>query len=441
MYATLDTLLSAYLSCDGLTTDSRHLSPGSFFVALRGDRFDGHAFVETALNAGVRYALVDQPEWADHPQCLLVEDTLKGLQDLARAYRDQFSIPVIGLTGSNGKTTNKELLAAVLAKKFRVHATVGNLNNHIGVPLTLLRMPADTEIAVIEMGANHQQEIADLCQICAPTHGFITNIGKAHLEGFGGIDGVRKGKGELYDYLLSKGGEVFLQDSVPTLPDMVQDRPGLVFKSYTALSLGIEELSLSPQIEFKWHDTTYRTHLAGAFNFDNIVNALFIGTYFGVAAHEAAVAVAAYTPANHRSQRMTIGSNTLWMDAYNANPSSMHAALTMFMNMPSHQPKAVILGDMFELGDTSAAEHAALGQLIAQGKFTWVVLYGENMQHALPYLPKAFYFNDKFSLHNWLIDKKIQDHFILIKGSRGVALESVVTILQSLELEKLSKDT
>lgn len=441
MFASTQALLAAYSSCTGITTDSRQLTPGHLFVALRGERFDGHDFVEAAFQAGVSYALVDREEWADHPKCLYVQDTLTGLQQLARAYRDTFHIPLIGLTGSNGKTTNKELLAAVLGTTLRVHATFGNLNNHIGVPLTLLRMPKDTQIAVIEMGANHQQEIADLCRICAPTHGFITNIGKAHLEGFGGLEGVRKGKGELFDYLAASGGTVFVQSTIPPLADMAAERTSRQIQSYSAESLGIQATSFAPHITFQWKNKTYATHLAGPYNFDNLVNALYIGTFFGVNPELAAQAVADYAPTNHRSQRMAIGSNTLWMDAYNANPSSMQAALQMFMEMPSDQPKAVILGDMFELGTDSPAEHAALGKLIAKGAFDWVVLYGENMQHALPYLPKAYYFTDKFSLHNWLIDKQIQNQFILIKGSRGVALESVLTVFKTLATENLSTDS
>lgn len=428
-------LYSKFQECTGISTDTRRITADCLFVALKGANFDGNQFAEQALVSGARYVLVDDPALANREGCLLVPDSLTALQDLARFHRQTLTIPIIGLTGSNGKTTTKELIAGVLAKNYRTYATVGNLNNHIGVPLTVLSINEQYEIAVVEMGANHQKEIELLCSIAQPTHGLITNVGKAHLEGFGGIEGVRKGKGELYDYLAKNGRTVFINSRDTTLTAMYRERLKAI-RSETTFAEAIfypgEPIDLiqeSPVVIFRTEsgqDVT--THLPGRYNFDNMLAALAIGQYFGVSPKDANRAVADYNPTNNRSQVIHKGSNTILLDAYNANPSSMAAAVRQFAAMPAKR-KVVILGDMYELGQESEAEHAALGKLVAESQFDVVILAGKDMKFALDSLPKAYYIPDKFSLHNWLMDHPMTDTHILVKGSRGMGLESVVPFL------------
>ncbi len=426
---TIPQLYDYFLTCQGVSTDTRQITQDCLFVALKGDKFDGNAYAKDALEKGAKYAIVDNPAVAVDNRYLLVKDSLEALQQLAHHHRSLLSIPIVGLTGSNGKTTTKELIATVLAKKYKTYATKGNFNNHIGVPLTLLAIDSSYEIAVVEMGANHQQEIALLSSIAAPTHGLITNIGKAHLEGFGGIEGVRKGKGELYDWLAKSGGTVFVNGSNTTLTEMAHER---TFKTCIKYLIGEDApqmLEDAPLVVFKDAEgTTIQTHLTGKYNFENIAAALAIGSYFGVSSQDANQAVADYNPTNNRSQIVQKGSNTIIMDAYNANPSSMAAAIENFGKLKAKR-KVVILGDMLELGEESPQEHLALGKLIAQQKFDLVILAGKLMQDALPALPKAYYFPDKFSLHNWIVDHPQQDTHVLIKGSRGMGLETVVPYL------------
>jgi len=428
-------LYDKFLTCSGVSTDTRQITPNCLFVALRGDTFNANEFALQALATGASYALVDDPAVAAaDPRCLLVDNTLTALQDLARHHRRQFTCPVIGLTGSNGKTTTKELIAAVLSRRYVTEATKGNLNNHIGVPLTLLRINRATcQMAVVEMGANHQQEIAMLSRICEPTHGLITNIGKAHLEGFGGLEGVRKGKGELLDYLAETGGTVFVNAQNDTLMAMHAER---TFAN-TVLYLTDNRPELLIDAPVAVYRTasgeTVQTHLPGRYNFENVAAALAIGAYFDVPETDANAAVAEYNPTNNRSQVVVKGTNTILLDAYNANPSSMAAAIQQFGQQHSSDApglrKAVLLGDMYELGDESPAEHAALGTLVAKQGFDLVILAGKDMKYALPALPKAYYFPDKFSLHNWIADNPMTNTRILIKGSRGMGLESVVQFI------------
>lgn len=425
-------LYQKFKSCNGVSTDTRNIGEGVMFFALKGEKFNANEFAQQALEKGAKYVIIDEEKYATDERCILVGDVLYTLQKLANFHRNHFNIPIIGLTGSNGKTTNKELIAAVLSKKYNTYFTKGNLNNHIGVPLTLLGLNETHEIAVIEMGANHQGEIRDLSAISEPTHGFITNIGKAHLEGFGGIEGVRKGKGELYDFLSKSGGTVFVNNQNATLVSMHTERKfkETIFYGSNDTYYNAELLEDSPNIQFKDSKSgIYEAHLSGSYNFDNMLTALTIGKYFGVSEAEACEAVAAYNPDNNRSQVVEKGSNSIIMDAYNANPSSMAASIQNFMNLKTEKTKIVILGEMRELGEESPAEHKALGELVAKGNFDYVVLYGEMMQHALENLPKAYYFTDKFSIHNWLQDKKFENAYILIKGSRGVSLETVVQFL------------
>jgi UDP-N-acetylmuramoyl-tripeptide--D-alanyl-D-alanine ligase len=426
---TISQLYDCFLACKGVSTDTRQITEDCLFVALRGDKFDGNQYAKDALEKGAKYAIVDNADFAVDNRYLLVDNSLEALQQLAHFHRKQLTIPVVGLTGSNGKTTTKELIAAVLSKKYKTYATKGNLNNHIGVPLTLLAIDGSYEMAVVEMGANHQKEIELLCRIAEPTHGMITNIGKAHLEGFGGLEGVRKGKGELYDWLVSSGGTVFVNGSNATLMEMAQERNFKESVHYLSDRKAPQMLESSPFVSYQTTEgIIIQTHLTGRYNFENIAAALAIGAYFGVSDHDANQAVVDYNPTNNRSQIIQKGTNTLIMDAYNANPSSMAAAIENFGKLQAER-KMVILGDMLELGEESPEEHLALGKLVAQQKFGIVILAGKLMKDALPALPKAYYFPDKFSLHNWIVDHPQHHTHVLIKGSRGMGLETVVPYL------------
>ena len=423
-------LYQKFKASNGISTDTRKINEGVMFFALKGDKFNANSFAQEALSKGAKYVVIDEAEYAIDEHCILVGDVLYTLQKLANYHRQQLNIPFVGMTGSNGKTTSKELVATVLSKKFKTYYTKGNLNNHIGVPLTLLGIDESYEIAVVEMGANHQGEIRDLCTICEPTHGFITNVGKAHLEGFGGVEGVKKGKGELYDFLAKSGGTVFVSAKSKALIEMAAQR---TFKEtlYYLTDDEIVMLQDSPVVTFSANGSQYETHLPGSYNFENIVTALAIGKYFGVSPELANEAVSEYNPDNNRSQIVEKGTNSILLDAYNANPSSMSASIQNFINLKTDKQKVVILGDMFELGDSSASEHAALGQLIAPLGFEKVLLVGSHMQHALVHLPSAYYFPDKFGLHTWLQDHPITDSFLLVKGSRGIQLESVLAFLEN----------
>jgi UDP-N-acetylmuramoyl-tripeptide--D-alanyl-D-alanine ligase len=427
-----------FLKSSGVATDTRRISQDSIFFALRGDNFNANEFALQALEKGAGYAVIDEEKYNTDERCLLVNDVLYTLQKLANFHRNHLSVPIVGLTGSNGKTTNKELISSILSKKYNCYATEGNLNNHIGVPLSLLEINDDHEVAVIEMGANHQGEIRLLSGISEPTHGFITNIGKAHLEGFGGIAGVRKGKGELFDFLSESGGTVFVNENDEVLRDMHAERSFKETILYGKSGECLEMVEESPVIQLKAGGsspnqklipTAIGTHLSGKYNFENMQTAFALGRYFGVSTEDCLIAISEYNPDNNRSQIIEKGTNTLYMDAYNANPSSMEASIQNFINLETDKQKIVILGDMFELGEATEAEHGALGELVKKGGFSTVVLFGTHISAALKHLSQAYYFNEKFSLHLWLNDKKFTDSVVLIKGSRGVKLESVVDFL------------
>ena len=421
-------LLAHFQSSTGVCTDTRKIQKGNMFFALKGPNFNANALAEEALAKGASCAVIDDPSYETGANTLLVSDGLKALQDLATAYRNTLTIPIIGLTGSNGKTTTKELIFSVLSQQFHCFATSGNLNNHIGVPLSILSILPEHEIAVIEMGANKQGDIKELVDIAQPTHSLITNIGKAHLEGFGGETGVIKGKGELFDYVSTHGGIVFLPKEKNIVHQMSEERQIKdVVLANSAMPTHL--LEAKPYIRFTCADNTVvQSHLPGIYNFENIQMAIAVGKHFGLSDAQCKEGIATYQPTNHRSQYIKIGSNQVLMDAYNANPSSMQAAISHFAET-DNAPKMLILGDMFELGDLSAAEHEALGKLIASFSFEKVLLIGEHMQHALTHLPKAFYFPDKFGLHNWLQDNPIKSSYLLVKGSRGIQLESVLPFL------------
>ncbi|MDR6563269.1 MULTISPECIES: UDP-N-acetylmuramoyl-tripeptide--D-alanyl-D-alanine ligase [unclassified Arcicella] len=432
----LTELYQKYKECSSVSTDTRKIGEGSMFFALKGPNFNANAFAEQALAKGAKYAVVDDAFYVKNEQYLLVEDGLKALQQLANFHRKQLAIPFIGLTGSNGKTTTKELINCVLSKKYCTYATLGNLNNHIGVPLTILAIDETIEIAIIEMGANKQGDIKELVEIAEPTHGFITNIGKAHLEGFGGMEGVKKGKGELYDWLSANNGTVFVNVASEPTYDMIQRynfKETIVYTSNKNPTFEnvVNILEESPFVVFEdLSGNIYTSHLTGIYNFQNICAAIRIGQFFNIETSIACQAVADYVPNNNRSQFIQKGTNMVLMDAYNANPSSMSAAITYFNDLKVGK-KMVILGDMFELGEEAIAEHEAIGKLLLACNFDYILLAGHLMENAVRVLPimKVHYFPDKFGLHNWLQDYPVSDTHILVKGSRGMGLESVLQFL------------
>ena len=430
-------LYQKYRECSGVSTDTRKIPSDSMFFALKGPNFDANLFAEQALEKGAKYAVVDDISVVTNENILLVEDGLQALQNLANFHAQQLDIPFIALTGSNGKTTTKELINSILSTKFKTYATIGNLNNHIGVPLTILAIDETIQIAIIEMGANKQGDIKELVEICEPTHGFITNIGKAHLEGFGGMEGVTKGKGELFDWLAENNQTIFVNVAASATYDMAMERQG--FKeiiTYTTdtnrrFQTVITLLEDSPFVIFTDPEGGYyKSNLTGVYNFQNIAAAVRIGQHFGIETKIACQAAADYKPNNNRSQFIEKGSNKVLMDAYNANPSSMSAAITYFNELKADK-KMVILGDMFELGEETVEEHEVLGKLLATCNFDKILLIGSLMESALKELPmmKALYFPDKFGLHTWLQDYPQNNTHILVKGSRGMGLESVLPFL------------
>jgi UDP-N-acetylmuramoyl-tripeptide--D-alanyl-D-alanine ligase len=422
-------LYERYTVSRKVSTDTRQIAPGALFFALKGDKFNANEFADEALARGASDVVIDEAKYKKSDRHILVPDVLEALQKLARYHRDQLQIPVIGLTGSNGKTTSKELVHAVLSKKFKTYATRGNLNNHIGVPLTLLAIDPSVEVAVVEMGANHLGEIALLCSIANPTHGFITNIGKAHIGTFGGYENIIRGKSELYQHLITTGGKVFINSQNPVLANMAKRFADPVFYPAAGDYYHAELIQADPMVHVKADNgAVIHTNLIGGYNFENIAAALCIGKYFGVEASAANRAVAEYVPGNMRSQVVKKGTNTIILDAYNANPSSMQAAIENLaaMNAPN---KVVMLGDMFELEGEADKEHQFIGRLLKEKGLTSVYLCGSLFKAALHEIPGAKYFPKKEQLIEELKQYPIQNATILVKASRGIGLETVVEFL------------
>lgn len=436
----IEQLYETYLRHPSVQTDTRLLKSGDIFFALKGPNFNGNSFAPKALEQGAAYAVID--EWpasangasggsaATEPdeRLLLVPDVLKALQDLALYHRRQFDIPFIAITGSNGKTTSKELIHTVLSAEYVTYTTRGNLNNHIGVPLTILSVRKDAEFAVIEMGANHQKEIESYCRYALPTHGIITNIGRAHLEGFGGPEGVKKGKGELYDHLRDEGGTAFVLKDSDDLRQMSRGIPHIItygtkdadFIGHVAPS---KDSLLNVEITHGAGTGVIHTQLVGDYNLPNVLVAVAVGKHFGVDDVKIRKAIEKYTPSNSRSQLLERDSNHIILDAYNANPSSMRAAIENFAQIPVDHPKVLILGAMAELGPESINEHRAIVDLI--GKYTWqqVALVGGDflkLQH--PYLSFA---NSRDAGH-WLKGAGLRETWLLIKGSRSSKMEEAL---------------
>lgn len=415
-------LYELYLKASGVSTDTRQVKKGELFFALRGENFNANEFASEALKAGAIAAVIDDDRFSQEGT-ILVHDSLEALQDLARHHRKQLPYPIIGLTGSNGKTTSKELLVAALSEKYKTGYTKGNLNNHIGVPLTVLNLPADAEIAVIEMGANHQKEIEFLSEISRPNHGFITNFGKAHLEGFGGIEGIIKGKSELYENLRENNNTAWYN-----IEDPLQEEKSKGIKRF---SFGASERANypvfpvlkpnSPFLSVQFKQVTITSKLTGAYNFGNIACAVALASYFGLKPEEIKTGIEKYVPSNNRSQIAETGRNTLLRDYYNANPSSMQAALENFNGLAG-SGKWVILGDMFELGEDSEKEHQAVADLCDAFNFEEVILVGSHFQKATAKARKVGTTKDAVALMQKL---KPSGKFILIKGSRGMQLEKV----------------
>ncbi|HEX2630170.1 MAG TPA: UDP-N-acetylmuramoyl-tripeptide--D-alanyl-D-alanine ligase [Chitinophagaceae bacterium] len=424
----IEKLYSIYKEHPSVQTDTRKLKAGDIFFALKGDNFNGNAFAQQAIDAGAVLAVIDEAQYEIPGKTFLVADVLTTLQDLAKHHREQFTIPFIAITGSNGKTTTKELVHAVLNEKYKTYTTEGNLNNHIGVPLTILKIRDDAEMAVIEMGANHQKEIASYCVYAQPTHGIITNAGKAHLEGFGGIEGVRKGKGELFDHLRTlTHGIAFVMWDYDYLHEMSKGISGIIKYGTVADAHVIGEVIKSEpflEVEIKQgiDPTTIRTQLVGEYNLPNVLAAVTVGNYFKV--NDAAIknAIEKYTPSNSRSQLVTKGSNHIILDAYNANPSSMKLAIENFAKLPATS-KVLMLGGMAELGSGSIDEHKSIVQLIGQYQWKQVVLVGGDfLKFDHPYLK----FNNSTEAKDWLKQQNFEQTHFLIKGSRSMQMEKTI---------------
>jgi UDP-N-acetylmuramoyl-tripeptide--D-alanyl-D-alanine ligase len=431
---TIPQLYQQYLAHSIICTDTRKIIEGSLFFALKGDNFNANNFAEKALESGAAFAIIDDAKYKKDDRFILVDDVLTTLQELAKHHRQQLNIPIIGLTGSNGKTTTKELIFSVLSQKFKTQATRGNLNNHIGVPLTILELKPETEIAIIEMGANHQKEIEMLSNICQPSHGLITNVGKAHLEGFGGFEGVKKGKGELYEFLESFGGVTFINHDNEHLMLMASARKlneivyyGSAKSNYISGKL----ISNNPFLEIEWIDNgetqKVKSQLTGTYNFENMLVAIVIGKHFGLTADEINAGIATYAPQNSRSQIIKTKKNTVIGDYYNANPSSMLVAIENISKLNADK-KVLILGDMFELGEHAFAEHELVLQKALYYHFNQVILIGDEF-FKLNELTQALFFKTTNEAVIFLQKNPISNALVLLKGSRSMQLESLLSLL------------
>jgi UDP-N-acetylmuramoyl-tripeptide--D-alanyl-D-alanine ligase len=421
-------LYSKFLMSGKVSTDTRQITPGSIFFALKGDRFNANEFAAQALEKGASFAVIDDAAYRVDDRCIVVENVLETLQKLARHHRDQLKIPVVGLTGSNGKTTSKELVSVVLSKKYKTYATKGNLNNHIGVPLTILSIDASYEMAVVEMGANHLGEIALLCSIANPTHGFITNIGKAHIGTFGGYENIIRAKSELFQHLIATNGTVFINSQNPILSNMAKRFASPILYPAKGDYYHCELIGADPFVKLKAeNDEEITTNLIGTYNFENMAAALCIGKFFDVESTQANQAIAEYIPSNMRSQIVKKGTNTIILDAYNANPSSMQAAIENIAAMKIAR-KVVILGDMFELEEEAEKEHRSLGKLIREKGLKEVYFCGNLIKTALEEIPQAKHFTTKDALMEQLKKDNLSDATILVKASRGIGLETIVEV-------------
>ena len=421
-------LYELFKQSTGVTTDTRNIKQNQLFFALKGDSFNGNTFAEKALEIGASYSIIDEKEFQQNEKCILVSDVLSTLQQLANYHLHQINPKhILAITGSNGKTTTKELVNAVLSTSYKTHYTKGNLNNHIGIPLTLLEMQENTEIAIIEMGANHQKEIESYCQYVEPTHGIITNCGKAHLEGFGGIEGIQKGKGELYDYLKTHHGKVLVNGDDSILLNMLTQRKMSNYVSYgNKLTNNFHSTILieQPFLKIQFEDVEIDSNLYGSYNYSNIMCAVAAGKYFGVDNNDIKKAISTYFPNNKRSEILDKGDYKIICDYYNANPTSMQHALESFAKS-SFKQKIVILGDMFELGVDAPKEHQFIADLCAHLNFNTIVLVGKEFNNTIT-SETVIKFITTDEVKIWFQKQQITDAEILLKGSRGMKMEKVI---------------
>jgi UDP-N-acetylmuramoyl-tripeptide--D-alanyl-D-alanine ligase len=419
-----------YKESTGVVTDSRKLTQDCFFIALKGENFDGNQFAETAIERGAKYALVDRPEIAQkNKRLILVEDTLQSLQQLAQYHRKKLKAKIIGLTGSNGKTTTKELINSVLAKKFNTEATKGNLNNHIGVPLTLLDLDENSEIGIIEMGANHQKEIDFLCKLARPELGLITNFGQAHLEGFGGIKGVIKGKSEIYEYLSQTGGTIILNIDDPLQRKWMSYNRHFTFGEHSDANCHLKYLKRkSKPLALNIGDQTIESQLHGEYNFSNIGAAVAVGKFFGLSKEQIQSGISSYKSVNNRSQSIEKGNNRIILDAYNANPSSMKSSITAFIYNIKHRG-VVILGDMFELGSFTQQAHQQIIEQLESSGIKRILVVGEQFFKTQSNDPRVIQFKSLEEIKRFLKQNPIENSEILIKGSRGMTMEILLDFL------------
>jgi UDP-N-acetylmuramoyl-tripeptide--D-alanyl-D-alanine ligase len=425
----INTIHSLFLECTKVSTDTRKIEKDCLFVALKGDNFDANTFAKEALDKGAKFVIIDNNEYYINEKTILVNDSLETLQELAKFHRTYLGLPIIALTGSNGKTTTKELIHAVLSKKYNTIATIGNLNNHIGVPLTLLRFTKDTEIGIVEMGANHQKEIEFLCKIAQPDYGYITNFGKAHLEGFGGVEGVIKGKSEMYNFLQENNKMAFVN-----LDDAIQNEKTTQLKRFTFSTsnkntdVRIGHIEANPMVKINYNNLSIHSHLIGIYNANNINAAITIGNYFKVTDNLIKEAIENYIPENNRSQLIQKNGNEIILDAYNANPSSMTAAIMNFIQLDKAN-KIAILGDMFELGNESLSEHKKVIELLENQSEIKTYFIGKDFYANKLNSNHITFFEDFNSFANFLRERKPTNSLLLIKGSRGMALEKSLELL------------
>lgn len=425
----IENIYEHFLQCDSVSTDSRKITPNCMFFALKGEHFNGNIYAKSALDHGAKYCVIDEKEYALDNHFILVENALEALQQLATFHRKALGIPIVSLTGSNGKTTTKELINSVLSTQFKTTATTGNLNNHIGVPITLLNMSKDTEIGIVEMGANHPKEIEFLCKIAYPDYGVITNFGKAHLEGFGSVEGVIKAKSELYEHLKKHNKVIFVnQNDEKQLKQTGDYKSVYTFGKQDSIGPNPILKTSLPFVELEYEDKLIKSHLTGKYNFDNISIAIAVGEYFKITPENIKLAIENYIPSNNRSQIIYKGSNTILLDAYNANPTSMIAALENFKHVEGPN-KVLFLGDMFELGKDASLEHQNVVDYLETHFVCKVNLIGSNFFKTIvkkSFITKFETFED---LKSQINATKINNAQILIKGSRGMALERVLELL------------
>jgi UDP-N-acetylmuramoyl-tripeptide--D-alanyl-D-alanine ligase len=425
----IEKIYEKFQECSGVSTDTRKININSLFFALKGDNFDANKFALEAIIKGAKYVVIDNASFKIEGKTIIVEDTLKCLQALAKYHRKQLKTILIGLTGSNGKTTTKELINAVLSSKFKTIATIGNLNNHIGVPLTLLRLKPETEIGIIEMGANHQKEIAFLCNITEPDYGYITNFGKAHLEGFGGIEGIIEGKSELYYNLETENKSAFVNLDDTLQKEKTKNIKRITFSQQEEIAnVFISKVETNPMVSVTFNNVKIQSNLIGAYNATNINASICIGKHFNIDEIAIKKAIEAYIPDNNRSQLVEKNSNELILDAYNANPSSMQAAIENFTKI-SKENKIAILGDMFELGKESLAEHKIIVDQLKQLEKIETYFIGKDFYQNKVKSPHLYFYENFEEFSEYIKNKNIRNSFILIKGSRGMALERTLEIL------------